>query len=1225
MSYVPMAQDALCFKSYHSSPPVTRLRDPKFMIDENDTLKSGEAEIKPQANDIFARFMAIAAAAKGVRAVKYVLQKLFAFSGELFTVICALGLAWLYAVSWLLTQQSVDLSRLKPDAARWFSQAFEGNSADVQSLSLRWLPARDNVVFEIHGITVRGDDGQVVQDFSEIKTGFTLRNVIAARPIPSDIDIRGGTLSWIEAEDGSLIAGLGTPETVGRLGPVYRGQLPSLAVEDTDKPQAANIDFKQALADFQSLSITDSTLYFRSKNNDKHIIVDLDNVNIVKEETQLDMALNGSLGQNLTAAPIKLNLSVDTDFTQFEGRAIATGLRPDLLAPRRGRYKALSGLSAAVDLYVDSLFILDGGLQASNISLNIGRGEYRGLAQKLPFKAAQFKAKLEPGKQQMKISTIALDSPKLSFTGRGDLTQLGALSDGDINSSPVFNVQLNDVAIDAVPTFTAPLQFQAVEASGQIDFDDRRLSLPRLSLELAKDVNQADAEQIAAEQISAEQIAAGQAKTRFDLSVEATQNAQTGKIETLQASGDMTGRMGPQDLLALWPAKAADGARRWVVSAVKSANINRFNFKADLDAAYFENPVFTEDYITAELGLSGGVVKYMRYMPEITDAIVNGRLIGNRIEADILSGRVGGLSLERGTVEMPRLIPIGGDIIINITGTGSAANMLSLVDNRPFEYATKYGVDPNKVGGQGRIDMRITRPMLVNFDQNRIEYAVKGDFFDATAPFEIMGQAVTEGQIRLEADKTGLLMSGPVKIGPWHANMEWREVFGLNPPPTRYTMTGLVGRDILDQFGIGLREYFDGTVPIEIQALGRGLDIQSGTLMADLTQAELSVSNVWSKAAGQASTLRAKLQRGKGGTISLPQVDLTAPGLELSGTLEIAQNLQLKILDFSKMRVDGLIDAAVQLKPDLNNQRFSLFVEGDYLDVSPWVSASLAARNSSAIDVPVLMTASIDRFILKEGYELSDTKLLFTHSGKSLSNLRLGGMSEDGPVSAELVSDPEDGSRAASLQIPNASKAISAFLGLTSTRGGKLDIKANLPPVDMSGPTLGSAVITDFKLERAPFLAQILSLASLTGLVDTLGGSGLLFERFDVPFTLDDSLLQVRNARLYGPALGMTGDGDIQIDARVLDIDGTVVPAYNANTILGDIPVLGSLLGKKGEGVFALNYAVTGSFEKAQISVNPLSALTPGFLRGIFRPQREKLSDEILEQIEAVRPNEDEN
>jgi hypothetical protein len=47
------------------------------------------------------------------------------------------------------------------------------------------------------------------------------------------------------------------------------------------------------------------------------------------------------------------------------------------------------------------------------------------------------------------------------------------------------------------------------------------------------------------------------------------------------------------------------------------------------------------------------------------------------------------------------------------------------------------------------------------------------------------------------------------------------------------------------------------------------------------------------------------------------------------------------------------------------------------------------------------------------------------------------------------------------------------------------------------------------------------------------------------------------------------------------------------------------IVGKKGEGMFALNYAGKGPFSKTQISVNPLSALTPGFLRRIFDVKRE--------------------
>jgi hypothetical protein len=44
------------------------------------------------------------------------------------------------------------------------------------------------------------------------------------------------------------------------------------------------------------------------------------------------------------------------------------------------------------------------------------------------------------------------------------------------------------------------------------------------------------------------------------------------------------------------------------------------------------------------------------------------------------------------------------------------------------------------------------------------------------------------------------------------------------------------------------------------------------------------------------------------------------------------------------------------------------------------------------------------------------------------------------------------------------------------------------------------------------------------------------------------------------------------------------------------------LLGGEGQGLFAANYRVAGSAADPQVSVNPLSALTPGFLRRLLQP-----------------------
>jgi hypothetical protein len=47
--------------------------------------------------------------------------------------------------------------------------------------------------------------------------------------------------------------------------------------------------------------------------------------------------------------------------------------------------------------------------------------------------------------------------------------------------------------------------------------------------------------------------------------------------------------------------------------------------------------------------------------------------------------------------------------------------------------------------------------------------------------------------------------------------------------------------------------------------------------------------------------------------------------------------------------------------------------------------------------------------------------------------------------------------------------------------------------------------------------------------------------------------------------------------------------------------VLGRLFSpEEGGGLFAVSYRMRGPLKDPQTSINPLAALTPGFLRGIF-------------------------
>jgi hypothetical protein len=169
--------------------------------------------------------------------------------------------------------------------------------------------------------------------------------------------------------------------------------------------------------------------------------------------------------------------------------------------------------------------------------------------------------------------------------------------------------------------------------------------------------------------------------------------------------------------------------------------------------------------------------------------------------------------------------------------------------------------------------------------------------------------------------------------------------------------------------------------------------------------------------------------------------------------------------------------------------------------------------------------------------------------------------------------------------------------------GGRITVTGQA--VDKAGKqvVVGHIEGADYSLVHAPVFARILSLPSFSGAGSMLAGSGIPFSTLRGNFAYGEDRLALDNLVGYGGAIGVTGNGVADLGRDRLDLQGTIVPAYTLNSILGIVPVIGPLLlGGEGQGLFAANYQVTGSAADPQVSVNPLSAFAPGFLRRLFQP-----------------------
>nr|HRQ80542.1 AsmA-like C-terminal region-containing protein [Azospirillaceae bacterium] len=183
----------------------------------------------------------------------------------------------------------------------------------------------------------------------------------------------------------------------------------------------------------------------------------------------------------------------------------------------------------------------------------------------------------------------------------------------------------------------------------------------------------------------------------------------------------------------------------------------------------------------------------------------------------------------------------------------------------------------------------------------------------------------------------------------------------------------------------------------------------------------------------------------------------------------------------------------------------------------------------------------------------------------------------------------------------NAGAALRALDVTDRVRGGTLRVRGSTSGAGPQAVIEGGVVMDDYTIVDAPALARILNAMSVTGLAELLSGEGISFGNLTGSFHKQGDKLRLWDMRTAGGALGLTLEGDINLAKDTARLNGTIVPVYGVNRILGQIPLLGDLLsGGPGQGLFAATWTVEGPLADPAVSVNPLALLTPGFLRNLF-------------------------
>ncbi len=667
----------------------------------------------------------------------------------------------------------------------------------------------------------------------------------------------------------------------------------------------------------------------------------------------------------------------------------------------------------------------------------------------------------------------------------------------------------------------------------------------------------------------------------------------------------------PFDQLArYWPSALNADAHRWSTGHLSDGMIHLARAEVGL---WMDGKVLEVVSVDGDMEVSGVSIDYLAPMPPVRETTAYMKFDKENFNVYISSGKSESLKVSEAEVLISGLDEYDQIANIKVAIDGTFPDKLAYLDHKPLEYASAIGIDPKTTRGTAETELKLKFVVENALTLDDIQVSSRSRVTDVTAAKAVLGRDINGGVMKIAIDKKGMDLSGKVNIGNIPAVLSWRENFGKKIPfKRRYNVkVHFVDTTQIAELGLDVAPFADkyirGGMTADVNYtifddVDRRLQIK-----ADISNAELSAPAFgWSKIPGVPGKASITVDF-EGDVISdVPAFSVLADDLKIKGKARYEKNSgDLKRIDFEQI-VYGRTDIKGALIARKEGGWDSGF-HGASFELTPiWsdiFSKQAEYGSPETLKLPFLtMAVELERVWVGPAKFLNNISGTFVHKDDLWNTVLMKGQIGSGKSFELTIRPGGDGNRIFVMTSADAGEALRVMDFYDEMRGGKLEITGKYNDKAPGNPLIGKMIVTDYQITDAPVLARVLSVMSLTGILDELEGGGLKFSNLEIPFVQGLGVLEVKEANASGASIGFTGSGTIYTYADVMDISGTVVPVYALNSALGHIPVLGEIFtgGAKGSGVFAVNYSMNGPTDEPNVTVNPLSALTPGIFRNVF-------------------------
>ena len=782
----------------------------------------------------------------------------------------------------------------------------------------------------------------------------------------------------------------------------------------------------------------------------------------------------------------------------------------------------------------------------------------------LAFRRAAFAADWVPG-GAVTLSEIALDAPGARATATGQVLPGATASD-----PLVVQLDLRDVVLDPAAIMDAPARFDRGGLSARLHPRTRRVEVGQAWLSGPS----------------------GTARLSGDVALEPA-----GPRGTVRAR---VPRMAIADLLALWPEAMAPRARRWLAENIRAGTATEAAGAARLVPG-------ARPAVGASFAIADATVRYMRHMPVATQARGFAELAGDRfairVDAATVTPEGGGPVDVAGTrLVIPDIAARPAVMEVDLQVAGRIPDVLRGMDNPPFDLLARLGRGPDLATGTGTLSVRVAVPLRDRLAAAEVDWSVAGVLRSVASDTLVPGRRLSADTLSLVVDPSSVRIAGEAALDGVAARAryeqplppprtEWIDPAGPRPPPQAVppgTVRGTARVDGGDLAALGLAipgletgGTAEGAFTVTLGAGGPPVL----AVEADLSDASAALPVIgWSKPRGAAASLSLEARLADAPVIE--RVALDAPGLSGRGSVTLRPGGGLAVARLDVVDA-GWFSGPVTLTGRGRGALPAVAVGGGRADLLPALRALGGEGEGGGASAPV--TIRLDTLRLSDGIAFRNLSADL-EAGRGVEGRFRASLNGRADVAGRMV--PDRGGTAVRIETADMGAVLRAADLVAGARGGAA--RLILRPGG-GGAYEGTLRGTDLTVRDAPALASLLQALSGVGLLEQLATGGLVFAEVEAEFDLEGRLLTLRRGAAVGPSMSITAEGRIDTVGKVMDVEGVVSPIFFVNGLLG------ALTARRDEGLFGFTYRLAGPFAGPQVAVNPLSILTPGVFREIFR------------------------